>query len=75
MKKLTIYDVKYRVKNAPYFFDRKSMKFFNQTLKDFKIEKTENENIFYLYAFMKDRNGKIIGKTERLFDTIKNEFV
>ena len=39
MKKLTIYEIKRLTKEkAPYFFSAKTMKFFNQTLKDFKVE-------------------------------------
>ena len=37
---MTIYDIKRMSKEkAPYFFDRKSMKFFGQTLKDFSVKK------------------------------------
>ena len=37
-KKLTIYDIKrLSMETSPCFFTRKTMKFFNQTLKDFKV--------------------------------------
>lgn len=73
MKRLTIYDIKYRVENAPYFFSRKTMKFFNQTLKDFKVYKLD-ENTYKISAPMKDYNGKIMGQTERTFNALTNKF-
>ena len=37
-KKLTIYDIKKLTKEtAPCFFSRETMRFFGQTLKDFKV--------------------------------------
>ena len=39
MRKPTIYEIKRLTKEkAPYFFSKDTMKFFNQTLKDFKVE-------------------------------------
>jgi len=71
---MTIYDIKYRVENAPYFFDRKSMKFFNQTLKDFKVHKLSDGN-FRLFAPMKNNQGKVMGNTERIFNPKTNKFI
>jgi len=45
----TIYDIKYAITNESHYFDRKSMKFFGQTLKDFTVKKSPTGNIF-LYA-------------------------
>ena len=70
---MTIYEIKRKVKNAPYFFDRKTMIFFNQTLKSFKVRKLENNN-FLIYAPIKNNLGKIIGNTERIFNPITNKF-
>ena len=70
---MTIYDIKYRVENAPYFFERKSMKFFGQTLKDFRVYKLGG-NRFKISAPIKDRNGKVFGETERIFNAINNKF-
>jgi len=37
---MTIYEIKRRTKiTAPYFFTRETLKFFGQTLKDFKVKK------------------------------------
>ncbi len=74
MKTLTISEIKNRVTTAPYFFTRQSMKFFNQTLKDFKVIKLENGN-FYLSAPMYNNQGKNVGTTEREFNPLTNEFI
>jgi hypothetical protein len=50
------------------------MKFFNQTLKDFKVVKLENGN-FYLFAPMYNNQGKNVGTTEREFNPLTNEFI
>lgn len=43
MVKLTIYDIKRLTENtAPMFFDRKTLKFFGQKMKDFKVYKLED---------------------------------
>ena len=40
MKKMTMTEIKYRTKEKqPFFFSRATMKFFGQTLRDFKIER------------------------------------
>jgi hypothetical protein len=71
---MTIYTIKQNVQNSPYFFTRKSMKFFNQTLKDFKVYKLENGN-YYLTAPTFDNRGNQMGFTEREFNPITNIFV
>jgi uncharacterized protein (DUF2252 family) len=46
----TIYDIKYATMDkSPYYFDRKSMKFFGQTMRDFKVKKSPTGRI-YIYA-------------------------
>lgn len=43
MRKPTIYEIKRLTKEkAPYFFSKDTMKFFNQKLKDFKVETMED---------------------------------
>jgi len=50
MKTPTIYDIKRQTaETAPYFFNRQSMKFFNQTLKDFIVKQSPTGRIF-IYA-------------------------
>ena len=47
----TIYDVKRDTEeDSPFFFDRKSMRFFGQTMKSFHVNKTINPRIFYIWA-------------------------
>jgi len=70
---MTIYNIKKRVQNAPYFFSRKSMKFFNQTLKDFRVYKV-NDITFEISAPMKDYTGKVMGTTKRTFNSLTNCF-
>lgn len=65
--RLTIYDIK-RLSEAhsPYFFDRKSMRFFGQTLKSFSVRKID-EDTWYISAPMRDHSGRHMGTTERYF--------
>lgn len=66
MKTHTIYDIKYMTSGKlPYFFDRKSMKFFNQKMKDFHVNKTKHDDIFYIWAFSRLQHGTHM--TERYF--------
>jgi len=61
MKTPTIYDIKYLITNESHYFDRKSMQFFGQTLKDFKVVKSQQGNIF-IYAPIKNKfTGKLTG--------------
>jgi hypothetical protein len=71
---MTIYEIKNRVINAPYFFNTKSMKFFNQTLKSFKVNKLNDGN-FILFAPMKNHSGKNMGETVRTFNPTTNKFI
>ena len=66
---MTIYQIKSNLENAPYFFETKTLKFFGQTLKSFKVQKLENGN-FYIYA-----PTKLGGFTEREFNPITNKFI
>ncbi len=75
MTKLTIYDIKrLTIETSPYFFSRKTMKFFNQTLKDYSVYKHTQDNIevFLIVAPMIDFEGKQVGYTERFFNPINN---
>lgn len=69
---MTIYDIKRLTANtAPYFFNRKSMRFFNQTLKDFKIYKQKDGK--YLITAPSYWDGRLMGHTKRLFNPVTNE--
>lgn len=59
MQKPTIYEIKRSViATSPYFFDRQTMRFFNQTMKDFTVVKSPTDRIF-LYAPVMDEDRKI----------------
>lgn len=73
-QRLTIYDIKNRLQDAPYFFSRKTMKFFHQTLKDFSVKKQPN-GTYHISAPMRDYSGKIMGTTKRIFDPKTNKFI
>lgn len=69
---MTIYDIKrLTIGTSPYFFSRSTMKFFHQTLKDFSVCKDGEK--YYISAPMKDNTGKVVGRTERLFNPVTNE--
>ncbi len=73
---MTIYDIKrLTAKTNPYFFSRDTMKFFNQTLKDYRVYKHEQNNVkgFFIVASMKDHSGKNMGFTRRFFNPETNE--
>ena len=70
MERLTIYDIKrLTAETEPYFFSRKTLKFFGQTLKDFSVYKIDSEH-YKIKAVMKDRlsNNRFMGYTERIFN-------
>jgi len=64
---MTIYEIKRRSQEKkPYYFNRDTMKCFNQTLKDFKVYKLENN----IYQF---RANRPYGETIAYFDAITND--
>lgn len=72
MKSLTIYDIKRLTKEtSPEYFTLKTMKFFGQTLKDFRVSKQEDGR-YLISAKMKD-NGKVVGETKRYFNPTTNK--
>ena len=76
MKKPTIYQIKQATsESSPYFFSTKTLRFFNQKLTDFKVEKTSDPNIFYLWAWCKNSNGEKTFKTERFFNIKTGELL
>jgi hypothetical protein len=72
MKNYTIYDIKRLTEEtAPYYFSRKTMKFFGQTLKDFKTYKQEDGRILISAPLL--MNGKKISTSERYFNPNTNQ--
>lgn len=75
IKTMTIYDIKRMSEDrAPYFFERKTLKFFNQTLKDFSVKKLNGEK-YYISAPMRDSRGFQMGVTKRIFDIRTRELL
>jgi hypothetical protein len=73
---MTIYQIKKVIEKSstPEFFTRKTLKAFNQTLKDFKITKYVDED-YHITAPIKNSKGEVIGKTERRFRPGIGEFI
>lgn len=69
---MTIYEIKERTEETqPYFFERKTLKFFGQTMKDFKVYK-QDDGRFLITAPIRS-GGKIVGNTERYFNPETNK--
>ena len=69
---MTIYDIKYRtLGTSPYYFTRSAMKFFGQTMRDFKVKRQPDGR--YLITAPTRMNGEIIGTTERYFNPENNK--
>jgi hypothetical protein len=69
---MNIHEIKERTKEtAPYFFSRSSMKFFGQTLKDFKVYKQKDGKYLVVVESSSNWSGKHY--TKRLFNPQTNE--
>ena len=69
---MTIYEIKEKTKKtAPFFFDKKTMKFFGQTLKDFKVKK-QSDGRFKITA-KSGNNWNYDHKTVRYYNPANNE--
>ena len=69
---MTIYEIKQRTeKTSPYFFSEETMKFFGQTLKDFKVYKQNDGK--YLIIAGSGKNWITKHTTKRLFNPATNE--
>jgi hypothetical protein len=70
---MTIYEIKNRTQEtSPYFFERKTLKFFNQTMKSFKVYKQLDAR-YMITAPMYDRSGRKVGETVRYFNPQTNK--
>lgn len=64
---VNISDIKYlTAENAPYFFDRKTMRFFGQTMRDFSVTRYGDDK-FFISA------PRPFGNTERIFNPFTRE--
>jgi hypothetical protein len=67
MKKPSIYEIKRRTsKTAPYFFSRQTLKFWGQTMKSFKVYKTEVPHLFLIEG----AKGNAPFKTRRVYNSL-----
>lgn len=70
---MTIYQIKKMTEyTAPAFFDRKTMSFFGQTMRGFKVIK-QDDGRYCIRQKMRDRDGKDRGMTIRYFNPINNK--
>lgn len=70
---MTISEIKQRTQEtSPYYFTRKTMKFFNQTMRDFKVYK-QADGRFLITAPMRNSEYKVIGYSERYFNPANNQ--
>jgi hypothetical protein len=68
---MTIYEIKERTREtSPYFFTRKTMKFFGQTMKSFRVYKREDGKYLVVAPFGPDCPK---GETRRIFNPETNE--
>tara|TARA_R110000764_G_scaffold117669_1_gene205006 strand:+ start:614 stop:898 length:285 start_codon:yes stop_codon:yes gene_type:complete len=68
---MTIQEIKKRTeKTSPYYFSKNSLEDFGQKLEDFEITKlTETKYLISADSFWE---GRLMGKSRRIFDTITN---
>tara|TARA_R110002153_G_scaffold380_1_gene1866 strand:+ start:2806 stop:3066 length:261 start_codon:yes stop_codon:yes gene_type:complete len=72
-KQLTISDVaQLTSETSPYFFDKKTLKFFGQTMRSFKVYK-QDDGRYLISAPIILNKGKQIGTTQRYFNPETNE--
>lgn len=71
---MTISEIKQKTQEtAPYYFTRKTMSFFGQTMRDFKVKK-QSDGRYLITAPMRDRNtGRIMGESKRYFNPSNNQ--
>ena len=68
MKRLTIYDIKRMTSETEsFFFTRKTLKWFGQTMKSFKVYKVDEENYFVVAPHY--HRDMVVGRTEWNFNT------
>jgi hypothetical protein len=69
MKTPSIYEIKRRtIDTAPYFFSRQTLKFWGQTMKSFKVYKTDVPHLFLIEG----AKGRAPFKTRRIFNDLNN---
>lgn len=77
---MTIYEIKNQLQeSAPYFFSRETMKFFGQTMKDFRVYK-QKDGKFMIVAprrmktrFSGSEIWATVGETRKIFNPETNK--
>jgi hypothetical protein len=70
---MTIYEIKRRTsETAPHYFDKKTMQFFGQTMKSFKVHKCDDGR-YQISAPMKCYWGTDMGTSVRFFNPENNK--
>ena len=68
---MTIYMIKQRLGTGTHYFDKQTLKFFGQTLKDFRVQKiADNKYLFYASSYW---NGKLMGISQQVYNASTNE--
>lgn len=70
---MTIYEIKRLTEStSPKYFDRQTLRFFGQTMKDFSVKK-QDDGRFKISAIMRDRfSRRIVGESIRYFNPTNN---
>jgi len=70
---MTIYQIKSAIEeNYPYFFTPKTLKFFGQRMRDFKVYKLDSERV-EIVAPIRIR-GQVRMNDRRIFNLVKKDF-
>lgn len=69
----TIADIKRLTsETSPYYFTRKTLQFFGQTMRSFSVKKQDDGRV-KISAPMRNREGKVIGQSVRYFNPANNK--
>ena len=69
IKKPTVYDIKRELVNAPYFFDRRTLRTFRQTLKSFTVHRLTDTTFLLSAPIILD--GRYVGNTKRIWNAVE----
>jgi len=70
---MTIYEIKRLTsETAPHYFDKKTLEFFGQTMRCFKVEKCEDGR-YQISAPMRSYYGTPLGTSVRFFNPENNK--
>lgn len=70
---MTIYQIKQATRvTAPHYFERSTMKFFGQRMRDFRVQK-QADGRYKIAAQMRGRDGRNMGQSVRFFNPVTNE--